>query len=451
MAAPGRICGPIADLDRRLHGFEHGLAHASFAVEQCAAKPGRSNLALAPVRTAPLPTHLCLFTGPFVVGILIFDPIQKIPMQAEKQAYSFDSLSVVEFLVKWKTPILVVTMLAAVASVIFSGPTFIKPRFKSTVVFYPATTNSVSKALLNENAYDRSDPLEFGEEEQAEQLIQILYSDEIRQFIIDKYDLMNHYDIKPNSKFRYTQLAKKFGDNIRFRRTEYSSVEIEVLDTDPQIAANIANDIAALLDETKNKIQQEQATKALQIVETQYLAKRDLVNRLNDSLNQFRSMGIFDYDMQIDHITDVYVQAVAGISDAKAKLQVLRNKGIADTDTGIVNNESRLSGSEATARELQKQLDLLGRFGGAYNSVKEQLEKENEELVKLRQRYDRAKVDVDEVLPVKFVVNSAKVAEKKTYPLRSLIVLLSTFGAFLFTLLILIAVENYKYLLARKQ
>lgn len=408
--------------------------------------------AFAPVIwLAGLQAHLCLFTRPFVVGILIFEPIQKIPMQAEKQAYSFDSLSVVEFLVKWKTPILVVTLLAAVASAIFSGPTFIKPRYKSTVVFYPATTNSISKALLNENAYDRSDPLEFGEEEQAEQLIQILYSDEIRQFIIDKYDLMNHYDIKPNSKFRYTQLAKKFSDNIRFRRTEYSSVEIEVLDTDPQIAANIANDIAALLDETKNKIQREQATKALQIVESQYLAKRDLVNRLNDSLNQFRSMGIFDYDLQIDHITDVYVQAVAGISDAKAKLQVLRSKGISESDTGIVNNASRLSGSEATARELQKQLDLLGRFGGAYNSVKEQLEKENEELVKLRQRYDRAKVDVDEVLPVKFVVNSAKVAEKKTYPLRSLIVALSTFGAFLFTLLILIAVENYKYLIARKQ
>ncbi|MBA4302642.1 MAG: hypothetical protein C0424_00285 [Sphingobacteriaceae bacterium] len=372
-------------------------------------------------------------------------------MQDEKQVYSFDSLSVVEFLVKWRKPLLVVTLVAAVASVIFSGPTFIKPRYKSTVVFYPATTNSVSKALLNENAYDRNDPLEFGEEEQAEQLIQILYSDEIRQHIIDKYDLINHYDIKPNSKYRYTQLAKKFSDNIRFRRTEYSSVEIEVLDTDPQIAANIANDIAALLDETKNKIQLEQATKGFKIVETQYLAKRDLVNRLNDSLNQFRSMGIFDYELQIDHISEVYTQAVAGMSDAKAKLQLLRSKGISESDTGIINNLGRLSGSEATARELQKQLDLLGRFGGAYNSVKEQLEQENEELVKLRQRFDRAKVDVDEVLPVKFVVNSAKVAEKKTYPLRSLIVLLSTFGAFLFSLLILIAVENYKYLLARKQ
>ena len=371
--------------------------------------------------------------------------------QPSAKNYSFDSLSVVEFLYKWRKPLLIVTLLAGIVSIIFTGPTFIKPRFKSTVVFYPATTNSISKALLNENAYDRSDPLAFGEEEEAEQLIQILYSDDIQSFIIEKYDLMNHYDIKPNAKFKNTQLAKKFSDNIRFRRTEYSSVEIEVLDTDPEIAAGIANDIAALLDETKNKIQREQASKALNIVETQYQAKREFVNKLNDSLNFFRALGIFDYEVQIDHITDVYVQATSGAAESRAKLKVLRDKKISESDTGIVNNEARLAGYEASSGRLQQQLDLLGKFGGAYSSVKEQLEQENEELVKLRQRFDRAKVDVDEVLPVKFVVNSAKVAEKKTYPLRSIIVLLSTFGALLMSLLVLIAVEIYKFLLARQK
>lgn len=371
--------------------------------------------------------------------------------QPSAKNYSFDSLSVVEFLYKWRKPLLIVTLLAGIVSIIFTGPTFIKPRFKSTVVFYPATTNSISKALLNENAYDRSDPLAFGEEEEAEQLIQILYSDDIQSFIIEKYDLMNHYDIKPNAKFKNTQLARKFSDNIRFRRTEYSSVEIEVLDTDPEIAAGIANDIAALLDETKNKIQRKQASKALNIVETQYQAKREFVNKLNDSLNFFRALGIFDYEVQIDHITDVYVQATSGAAESRAKLKVLRDKKISESDTGIVNNEARLAGYEASSGRLQQQLDLLGKFGGAYSSVKEQLEQENEELVKLRQRFDRAKVDVDEVLPVKFVVNSAKVAEKKTYPLRSIIVLLSTFGALLMSLLVLIAVENYKLLLARQK
>ena len=89
-------------------------------------------------------------------------------------------------------------------------------------------------------------------------------------------------------------------------------------------------------------------------------------------------------------------------------------------------------------------MNLLGQFGGAHNSLKEQLEKENEELVKLRQKRDQTKVDVDEVLPVKFIVNDAAPAEKKTYPLRSLIVLISTVSSLLLCLLMIVVAEQWK-------
>ena len=40
----------------------------------------------------------------------------------------------------------------------------IEPKFKSSVVIYPTTTNSVSQALLIEHNPYRKDVLEFGEE-----------------------------------------------------------------------------------------------------------------------------------------------------------------------------------------------------------------------------------------------------------------------------------------------
>lgn len=370
--------------------------------------------------------------------------------EQNENAYRFDSITVLGFLFKWRKQIVIVCALAAVSAAIFSGPFFIKPKFKSTVILYPATTNSISKALLNENSFDRDDPLKFGEEEEAEQLIQVLYSDDIRDEIIAKYDLMAHYDIDSNSKTKYTKLYKEFSDNISFRRTEYMSVEIQVLDTDPQMAANIANDIAALLDKQKNAIQREQALKGLRIVENQFNAKRAFVNQLNDSLNFFRSQGVFDYEMQTDHLMDQYVMATANAADADARLKTLANYDLPETDTAIVNNKARLAGSKATLRDLQLQLNTLSTYGGAYTSVKEQLEKENEELVKIRSRYEKAKVDAEEVIPVKFIVNSAKVAEKKHTPVRWLIVVLSTAGAFLMSLLVLIAVENYRFLIDQK-
>lgn len=366
-------------------------------------------------------------------------------------AYSFDSITILGFFYKWRKEILIICGVAAIAAVVFSGPFFIKPKFKSTVILYPATTNSISKALLNENSFDRDDPLAFGEEEEAEQLIQVLYSDDIRDEIIRKYDLMQHYDIDSTSKTKYTKLFKKFSDNISFRRTEYMSVEIQVLDTDPEMAAKIANDIANLLDLRKNTIQREQALKGLRIVEAQFEGKKAYVNQLNDSLNFFRSQGVFDYDLQTDHLMEQYVAASAGKSDAEARLAIYRAADRNEKDTSIVNNSARLAGSKSTLVTIQQQLDKLSMYGGAYTSVKEQLEKENEELVKLRSRYEKAKIDAEESMPVKFIVNSAKVAEKKHTPVRWLIVVLSTMGAFLMSLLVLIAVENFRFLTAQKE
>jgi uncharacterized protein involved in exopolysaccharide biosynthesis len=357
---------------------------------------------------------------------------------------AFSSQGMWSYLMRWRKLLIVTGLTAALASVLFSGPTFIKPLYKSTVILYPATTNSISKALLSENAYDRSDPLAFGEEEEAEQLLQLLNSDLIRNRIIEKYKLMEHYEIKADDPFRQTKLYKRYEGNIKFRRTEYMSVEISVLDTDPETAAKIANDIAALLDETKNLIQLAQARKALEIVENQYNKKEAYIRSLNDSLNLLRSLGIFDYDMQIDHTTDLFVQAMAGVSDARAKAEVYKEMKMPATDTAVLNNLARLKGYEASGKRLQEQLNLLGQYGGAHNSLKEQLEKENEELVKLRQKRDQTRVDVDEVLPVKFIVNDAAPAEKKTYPLRSLIVLISTVSSLLLCLLLIVLAEQWK-------
>ena len=37
--------------------------------------------------------------------------------------------------------------------------------------------------------------MDFGEEEQAEQLVQILQSAQIKDLIVEKFDLMKHYNI----------------------------------------------------------------------------------------------------------------------------------------------------------------------------------------------------------------------------------------------------------------
>ena len=132
----------------------------------------------------------------------------------------FNSANLLDFLYRWRYTLLIFTSLAIIASFIFSSPIFITPKYKSTVIMFPVATNSVSKVLIAQNSGIKEDILGFGDEEQAEQMLQLLNSNLIRDRIIQKYHLMEHYGIEPDSRYHYTRLYSKYEENIRFRRTE---------------------------------------------------------------------------------------------------------------------------------------------------------------------------------------------------------------------------------------
>jgi uncharacterized protein involved in exopolysaccharide biosynthesis len=319
----------------------------------------------------------------------------------------FDSTNLIVYLFNWRVPLLIVSLVAGVLAAIFSGPSFIDPLYEATVTVFPSTTNSISKTLLpQKNASRTQDFLEFGKEEEAEQLLQLLSTDEIRDSIILKYDLMRHYDIDPNGKYAITELYKTFASNISFRRTEFMSVEINVLDTKRDTGAMMANDIVGLLDEVKERIQNERALQGLKIIEGEYLGLRKEVQTLEDSLTQLRYKGVHDYETQ----SAVFSEQLA---------------------TAIIETKP----NSAAVRAIEQKLDTLAKYGGTYVSLRDDLNYMKEEVVKLKTAYDQAKVDVEQSLPTIFTVNNAYPAEKKKYPIRWLIVALSMLGAFTGTLI----------------
>jgi capsular polysaccharide biosynthesis protein len=357
---------------------------------------------------------------------------------------TFDSLSVFEFLWKWKAPIGWVCFAAIITSSIFSAPWFVKPKYKSSVIFYPSTTNSISKAVLNDDL--KEDPLQFGEEEQSDQLIQILQSDVIREQICSTFKLMEHYEIPSDAKDAIVRLQRQYDENIKFKRTEYMSVVIEVLDTDPSLAAKIANEIARLLDVTKNKIQKEKAVKTLLIVEQTYNKKKKEVAALSDSVTAYRKLGLYEYTLQAEYITKEMVQLNSMASQEEARLGVLKESNVAPNDTMYINARARFAGAKSALIKLQKEEDIIKKYGSAFMSALVALDVNQRELARLSLLYEKAKVDAEEELPVKFVVNSAKVSHKKAWPVRWLIVLLSTLGAFLLSIIVIVSVENYRLL-----
>ena len=329
-----------------------------------------------------------------------------------KNSYNFSSIGLLHFaLSKWK-PLIILPAIMFVASALISLYA-IKVKYKSSVIMFPAAQTSISKILLSMSGGGEDGITSIGEEEQAENLLQVLHSEHIRSKIIEKYDLLNHYRIDPNDKYKFTKLFKKYKGNIKFKRTEYMSIEVSVMDEDPQMAADIANDIAALLDSTMNIILKERAVKALKIVEREYYALANQIKELEDSLEILGSLGVYEPEMQAQALSEAYSQAVA-------------------------------AGKKEAARQLQKEIDILARYGSRYTNIMLFLEFEKENLSQLKSKYTEARVEAEQRVPHKFVVDSAFKAERKSYPKRSLIVIFSSLATFILTFIGLLIIENWK-------
>jgi len=295
----------------------------------------------------------------------------------------------------YKKHLTIIGIVVIVLSSIFSGPYFITPLFESNVILYPTASNSISKVLLSDNFNNSKDILEFGEIEQTEQMLQILNSNQIRDRIISKYKLLEHYEIKPDSKYKMTRLYDEYDNNFRFRRTEYMAVKITVYDRDAVLAAVMANEVAELVDSTINHMQKKIAIKAFSIVEFEYNKLLKEISVKEDSLTVLREFGVHDYESQ----SEMFNRQLA-IEMAK--------------------------GNKSSIGRLEKKLKILAKYGGPYVSLRDALEHDKKQLSKIKAKYEEAKVDATESLPHTFVINTAYKAEKKTYPIRWLIVVLST-------------------------
>lgn len=309
--------------------------------------------------------------------------------------------------------LIALSSIAFIASIIIT--LFITPRFKSGVVLFPAASVSLSKSLVETSSIstDNRDVMSFGEDEEAERMLQILHSNQIKDHIVKKFDLMTHYDIDINKAFPYTRLDAKYKSNIKFRRTEFMSIEIGVLDTDPQMAADIANEIAVYIDSTIHNMQRERAIEAFNIVEGEYLNSQHEIDLISDSLQQIRHLGVIDYESQAASLNNAYANALS-------------------------------QGNKTAAASIANRMNTLSRYGGIYIELSQKLESEIGRMGQLKAKYVSSKVNVEQSLPQIFIVDRAVKAERKAVPKRSIIVIISTLSTFALSLLILLIIDQIK-------
>ena len=301
------------------------------------------------------------------------------------------SYDLISFLWKNKNLLITIGTVALVSSSLVS--LLMDEKFESTVTIYPAKTSSVT---FNEVITEDQSISKFGENEEAEQMLQILESSSIRNKIINKFNLLKHYEIDLESKYINTDLTKTYLENINFKRNNNGAVLITVLDKSPDTAALIANEIASLFDNTKNAMIHERALTDFKIKKEKLDKIIAQMQNLRDTMSKLSSLGVVTNDAY-RALTEGYVNS----KDSEMK------------------------------KSFKTKMTMTEKYGSLLKSFQVKVEFLSERLATMETSYEQAESDATSYLSHKFIVEKAYPAEKKAYPIRWLIVVLSTFSSVL--------------------
>lgn len=321
--------------------------------------------------------------------------------------YTFNFLELIKFLIKWKKHLTFITLGAVFLS--YGVTFFITPEYKSKAVFYPGTVNSTSFALFYSIKERAQDALAYGDEEYVEQYLQLAQSNQLKEKIANQFNLIDHYEIKASDTKKYAKLYNKMDDNIQVSRTSYNSLEVSVLDENPELAAQIANAIMFGTDSLKKLSQRAVALQAVKIIEHEYNAKLALTDSLNEASKKLGDIGIYNVEEQ--------------------------SKGL-----------SELIGKGTNNSFTEKERQNLGQHVGSSISLAEQIRFEAEQLTDLRKKLSQAKLDLDGGLSNIFVVDYAKPNYDKASPLRLITAILAGLIAFFMSSIVIISLERYQHI-----
>jgi uncharacterized protein involved in exopolysaccharide biosynthesis len=324
-----------------------------------------------------------------------------------KQEPELDSSHLLQFIYSKRKTFLILGMASTILSSVFA--LLMEEQFRSSVILFATPQHSIGEQFYEE--VKRNDLLEYGETEDAERLLQILNSDRIRSRVIEKYNLWDHYEIDPSTAGARSALMEEYSSNVDANLTRYGSIEVSVLDADPQVAANIANDIAFLADSVANQLRNERARAALKYAASSFQQVQDEIGEMEVKISVLHGLGLYEFETQIGGLNEQYATAMA-------------------------------EGNLRNAQLIKEQMAELSQHATEFSKLTSLIEAAYEREAVLKKRYELMKLDAETQLASAFIVDYAAPADKKAKPIRWLIVAVSVLSTCAFALLLLLAIEN---------
>lgn len=290
-------------------------------------------------------------------------------------------LELFQIWLRWWKHIAIFCTAAVIISIIVSMPVFMPPYYASQMVFYPFNPASSDRSVLFKEDGTLIDY--FGGKDETNRFLSIANSSGLVSYMVNTFQLKEHYKIEEPG-FYY--VAREFRGNYKAIKNSLGAIELQIYDTDPVLAAEMVKAAVQYIENADKSLLIGNRKKSLNALKTEYVSKKDMLEVLADSLNTMKIGANIRYDK----------------------------------DGNILGDEKiRLMD------QIVKKLTLNVN-----------------ELLTITNQFE---VSLSEKLTEIHVIEAASVAEKKSRPVRWLIVLATAIGSFIAATIVVVIIELLRH------
>lgn len=315
-------------------------------------------------------------------------------------------------------------------------------------VYYTATTSflAASPDQNNHSKLFTGEKVEmYGTGNDIERIIASVESEETIGFLVDSFNLFDVYDIDSTANRAASEVRDELRDHFTVTRTKYSEIEISVEEKDPVRAAAMANAARDRAEDVVRRTARRGQEEMYTIYSESAKTKKAKQQIIIDSLKVLaQTYGIIDVGSQARDLSGLLGKVNRGVvADSARLVELLRQNVSGRLRDTLSLLQAQIEANRSIRAIITGELDRFSTGSGWVQSLNTEYYILNEQLAFDQERRRQLETIIANPGPVIYVTDRARVPDRKSRPVRWLIVVGSTLAAFLFGALGIILWDTY--------
>ncbi len=357
-------------------------------------------------------------------------------------------LGVLSAIYRWRKTIRNICLVTLVGSIVFS--LLLKNYYQATTIFYPSSTNLANPELIFGSSGEVIEY--FGTDRDLDRLAEVANGNEVVDYMIQHFQLYNHYGIDSTSKEGPNKVREMFRGLYSALKNKNDAIELNVEDVDRDLSATMANTARDRINFLLQRLIKDNQARLMTTYENNIHTKGIELQHLADSLaylmNHYNIVSVGDQGLQLSL---QLATAESQIIRSRARLEVLEKNPAIPRDTiaylrANLRAYERLRESLGTASNQGGNMSIKNFYEGSpkVNVISDLHYQARKQLSFDRERYQQIKSAYATYIPAVQVVELAEPPRIKSRPKRSIIVLSAVLAAFLFSVIGVLLADAYR-------